>query len=362
MKVILCTMNALLISSLAYAIPSITSINIPYEPLGFIISKNETRAYVSTGKCSEWENKGEVDAIDLKEMKIIGKIDIPLNSESCLSGELFLTDDDQKLYVDFGKAIFVIDTTKFKIIKTIKMEKNDYIGEQTIMSPDQTKIYYNVTTSWGMPNNYRNFLVLDTKKDIFIDKIPNSEETCVEGCFHLAATVISPNGNYIYEIPEAYYKMPQRLIAMNVLNKKSTLLNKQKEYVVNNGLILSKNGDTFYMSVYEDLSPNPVEDWYVYAINKNTMERKELYHAEHKVRAIQLSGDEKQLYILDLRERHKKITIVNTVTRKVIKDIPMANLMTNAKVSSNPNLQTIYFTTNPGGGNESSFNVMSSFE
>lgn len=341
-----------------YALNNTSSISITNDPRGFILTKDENRAYIATGRCDfKSGNAAQIDVVDLKAMKILGSINVPMDEFDCLNKELFLSSDEKKLYAFYGKGIVSIDTMTFKILNTTKIANDDFIENHHLMSPDKKKIYLNITTNWQ--HDYRNYFVFDTTIDSFVDKIPNTEVTCLEGCFGLAGAVISPDENYIYEMPEPYYQEPQRLVALNIYNKETLLLGTMTNRILNDGVILSKDSNTFYLSTFEENSPSPTEDWYIYAVDKNSMQSRELYHAEHEVRAIGLSKDEQQLYILDLRYKHKKISIVNTQTGTLIEDIPMSNLMMDAKVASSPNLTTIYFTTGPGGGQGSLFNVTS---
>jgi hypothetical protein len=347
-------LSFLLFSTQIYAAATTYSVEVADEPLGFIISKDDSRAYVTTGRC-ELQSGGEVDALDLKSLKVIARIKVP----ACLYKDVFLTKDEKTLYVNYGQTIAIIDVAKFKIVKRIQLKKYDGFDSVALMSPDKSKIYYHIMTRWDETDYAYHFLVVDTKTNEIIDKIPNAKAVCDFGCSLIMTSVMSPDGHYIYEMPSPYYKTPQKLFSLNVTNKKMTLLGSFNARSVYDALFLTKDGKTFYNTVYETDHPTDEDptDWYIHAIDKESIQFKELYHAEHKIKAIGLSEEKRQLYILHLRDGHKAISTIDIMTGNIVSNIAMPNTIIEAKMA-NPKLSDIYFTTMPGGGSGSLFNIM----
>lgn len=345
----------LLASTQVLAITPLRTVNLTDKPVGFILSKDESKAYVAIGDPIN-QSGGEVDVIDVNSLKITGRIKVP----GCPWPYLFLSKNNQKLYLIYHNTIAIADLNTDQIISQITLPKNHYIQPGAVISPDHGKIYYNISPQWTNEDSY--LLIVDTETDKVIGRLNNKAAT-TDGDnvqINLASLLMFPKGNRILEIPQPLEGKKQRLMSLNTENGKSDLLGYLPAISIlgQDAVVMTQDEQTIYTVGYDSPQPDqPVSSFHLYAIDRQTMQTKEIYFSESAMGILGLSEAKHRLYMLHAAWDHKRMAVIDTQTGYVIKNnIPMPSM--DIKISTQADSANVYYTAERINGTPGTFNIM----
>jgi|GEM_PF-5819268 len=317
----------------------------------FVTSNDGHWAYVSSSFNDSASYQGELYLVDLTQKTVSKRIHFPTHHPL---GNLYLSQDNKKLYLFYVEepkvtggiqsGVDIIDTQTFKTISSIRFNDNDYVFASTL-SGDHSKLYVALQSRRYIDGR---MAVIDTDLDQIVDEFSNPDPAT-----NSMLLLIDPNGKTLYQLPYVYTNLGRYDSTLYALDIETKAVNPIGKLPVMCGqrLSISSDGKTFYESGYEkyiiNSSDQEPHDYYVYAIDKNTMASKELFYSEQPVYFGSLSNDINNINVIDGHGRRNSVKVINNRTGAIEKIIYPYGGIIRVEESPNPDTHDVYILTKP---------------